>query len=132
MDKRAGLDVASGIDMQVSPAACNAAALVAGPVFFLVAGIFSVVPKVHGKDWLGIAESAYLLIHKFPLLSCDHQLRYRRFPNGHISKEPAELGAPFHHLVKVFLAAHIIYICAGIAGGDAEGQLLLLACMIFR
>lgn len=107
-----------------SSATGDAAAPVAGAVGFPVAGIGSVVPEVHGENGLSTAEFPNLLIHEFSLLRGHHQLWDGCLSHGHIGEEPAELRALLDHLVKVFLAAHVKDVGAGVAGGDTEGQFL--------
>ena len=112
MDERAGFDVARRVDVQISSAARDAAA-----------HVFAVVPEVDGKDGFGLAERAHLVVHPASLLRGRHQLGHRIHAYGHVGEEPAELGAPFDHLVEIGFASDHVAVLAGVAAGDAEGQL---------
>ena len=114
VDERAGVHVAVGVDVQVAPSTGNTAA-----------GIFPIIPEVHGKNGLRFPEFPHLLIHEFPLLGGNHQLRYGVLAHRHVGKQPAELGTPLDHLVEVFLAADDLGILTGVAAGKAKGQTLL-------
>ena len=61
MNEHARVDVAVGIDVQITPAPGNAAA-----------DIFSIVLKVDGKNWFRLAEMADLLDHPGPLIGGWH------------------------------------------------------------
>lgn len=64
VDEHTGIDVAVGIDVEVSAAPGNAPA-----------HIFAVVLKVHGKQGLGGADFPDAVVHRFPLLRIGHQRR---------------------------------------------------------
>ena len=115
MDERTGLYVAAGIDVAVRAPAGNAAA-----------DVFSVVPEVDGKERLRVAVLAYPVVHELALLGRDHQIRHRALADGHVGKEPDELRAHLYHGVEVLLAAYDLGVRAGVAAGDAEGQLVAL------
>ena len=114
VDEHTGIDVAVGIDVEVSAAPGNAPA-----------HIFAVVLEVHGKQGLGGADFPDAVVHRFPLLRIGHQRRDSIIAHGHIVEVPDELCAPLYQLVDELIGADGVQVLAGIAGGDAEGQALL-------
>ena len=113
VDKHTGLHIAFGVDVEIPPAAGDAAA-----------HIFAVVLEVQGEDGLGGAEGADGMVHFGPLLRGGQQLHGGVVAHGHIVEEPGEQGTAVNELVKVPFAAYVVHIAAGIAGGDAEGQIV--------
>ena len=115
MNECAGLHVAVGIDVAVAASAGDAAA-----------DRVAVVPEVHRKERLGLAELVDLLIHELALLRSGDQLRHGCCADGHISEEPREFCAHVDHGIEIFLAADDLDILAGVAAGNAKEQLALL------
>lgn len=110
-----GLHIALGIDVQVVPASGNAAA-----------HIFRIVLEVHREDGLALAELPNPVVYLFPLLRGRQQLGGRVIAHRHIVEEPDKQGAAVNDVVKERLAGNIRIVPAGIAGGDAEGEMMLL------
>ena len=92
MDKRTGLDISVCVDMAVVTSPGNASAY-----------IFSVIPEVHCKDWLGLTVLPDLAVHHLPLFHRSHQLFHSAFFHRHVGEELCEFCTHIDHLVKIFL-----------------------------
>ena len=114
MNECARLHVAVGIDVAVAASAGNAAA-----------DRVAVVPEVHRKEGLGLAELVDLLIHELALLRSGDQLRHGCRADGHIGEQPCEFCTHIDHGIEIFLAADDLDILAGVAAGNAKEQLAL-------
>jgi len=57
VDECARLYVAVGVDVQITPSACDTAAR-----------ILTIVPEIHGEQLLAAAPSSYLFVHELTLL----------------------------------------------------------------
>ena len=101
--------------MQIVPATCNAAA-----------HILRVILEVHGEDGLGLTIAADAVHDGFALLGRGQQLRRSGIAHGHVVEEPHEQCAGIDHVIEEFFAGNIGVVFAGVAGGNAEGQLVFL------
>ena len=115
VDEHAGVHVAVGVDVQVAAAAGDAPAHILG-----------VVLEVHGKDALGLPHGADAAVDLGPLLGVGHQLGGGVVAHGHVVEEPHEVSAQIHDQIVKLLAGDVLVVDAGVAGGDAEGQVVLL------
>ena len=66
------------------------------------------------------------MIHEFPLLRIGQQFRHCVIAHGHVVEVPDKPSTPLNHLINKFIGADRIQILAGVAAGQAEGQMLLL------
>ena len=112
--EHAGLHVAASVDVQVAPAAGDAAA-----------HELAVVPEVEREQGFLLTHRAHVLVELGTLLGRGHEVGGGVGAHGHVGEDPAEEGTLFNHPVKVFLRAHGTGVLAGKAGGDAERQTVL-------
>ena len=115
VDKSAGLHVPVGVDVDVPPSPGDAPA-----------HILPVVLEVDGEDGLGAPVGANAAVHLLPLLRRGQQLGDGVVAHGHVVEEPSELGPVRDEGIEKFLGAQGVDVLAGIAAGDAKGQLLAL------
>ena len=115
MNKCAWFHITIGIDVAIPTSARDTAAY-----------CVSVIPKVHGKQRLGLPVFMDFFIHEFPLRSCGDEFGHRVCSDWHVGKEPCELCAHIDHGVKIFFASNDLYVGAGIAAGDPKQQLTCL------
>ncbi|MPM78853.1 hypothetical protein SDC9_125868 [bioreactor metagenome] len=114
MGKGTWFDISGGIDMQIfSPAGDTALYILA------------VVPEIHGKQRLCLAEVTNLPVHEFSLLGSHHQVGNRIRTHRHIGKEPCEFYPFVNQEVEKLFAADYFGVIARIAKGSAKGQLFL-------
>ena len=115
VDEHTGIDVAVRVDVQVAAAACDASA-----------NVFAVVLEVHGEDRLGRADFADAVVHVLALLRAGQQLRCGVVADGHVVEVPDEARAEAADEVDERLRGDGIDVGAGVAGGKAEGQVLVV------
>ena len=113
MDEYAGLHIAFYINVQVSPASCNAAA-----------HVLRVVLEVHGEDRFPAPVFTDPAVNRFSLLRAWKEFRRRAVSNRHVVEEPDKQSSRVHDHVKEFFAADILIIFAGIAGRDSKRKLV--------
>ena len=114
MDKYAGFHVSLCVDVQVIPPSGDAAAHILG-----------VVLEVHGKDRFRLTEFPNTVVNGFSLFRRGKKIHSGVVSNRHVVEEPAEQRAGINDVIKEFLAADILVIPAGIAGGDSKGKLVV-------
>ncbi len=115
MDEHTGLHIALGVDVQIVPAAGDAAVDVLG-----------VVLEVDGEDGLVGAVFPDLMVDVGALLRAGQKLGCCVVAHGHIVEEPGEQCTGIDHVIEEPLAGDVLVVDRGIAGGDAEGQTMLL------
>ena len=113
VDEHARIDVAVGVDVQVAAAAGDASA-----------DILAVVLEVHGEDRLGRADFADAVIHVLALLRVRQELRRGVVADRHIVEIPDEARAEAADEVDIRIGGDGINVRAGVAGGNAERQML--------
>ena len=109
VDERARLAVAVGVDVEITPSACDTSA-----------DILAVIPEVEDKDRLVFTHFAYPLVHMRPLFG-----RYAQIHNGiltdrHVGEQPTEQAACFDHRIVPFVACDGLIVLAVVASGITE------------
>ena len=99
--------------MQVAAAAGDASA-----------DILAVVLEVHGEDRLGRADFADAVIHVLALLRVRQELRRGVVADRHIVEIPDEARAEAADVVDIGVGGDGINVRAGVAGRNAERQML--------
>ena len=114
VDEHAGFHVASGVDVQVATAACNASA-----------HVLAVVLEVEREQRLFLAHLANEVVHVLTLFGRGDELCCGAAAHRHKVEVPAEECALIDHPVDVFLRGDGICIGLGPAAGDAKGKVVL-------
>ena len=114
MDEYAGVYVTGCIDVQVVTASGYAAMYELG-----------IVLKIHGEDGFCFTILSDPAVNSLTLIRVRHQLGNSIVSNGHIMEEPCEQSAVLDHHIEELLAGDILIVCAGVAGGNTKGQLVI-------
>ena len=114
VDEYAGVHVAVGIDVEITPATGNTPA-----------HILPVILEVQQENGLGVAVVVpHPVVQLLSLLWSRQQLGGGVVAHGHIVEVPGELGPPRHQAVYKVLRTDGFHVGAGVTAGHAEGQLL--------